>query len=169
MAVTGGVSRTIAVVLTVPGASRIVLETDVLKDFMGSGWQDSSSKKVVRYLAMAAFRRTLERRNACDSSKATDVLPEQEIIGISCSRELASDPSRKGTQAIHAAIQTSRSSHCMLLEVQKGKRSCETEEQLAAHMILNQIAQACDIQECIELDLLETEVFSEQHTRADPA
>ncbi len=72
-------------------------------------------------------------------------------------------------QEVHVAIQTSRYTHCMSLELQKGHRSCEMEEQLAAHMILNQIAQACDIQECIELDLLETEAFSEQHTRADPA
>ena len=169
MVITGGASGAIAVVLTVPGASRSVLDTDALKNFMGSGWQGSGSEKVVRYLAMAAFRRTLERRNACDSSNAADVLPEQEIIGISCSRELASDRSRKGTQAIHAAIQTSRSSHYMLLELQKGNRSCEMEEQLAAHMILNQIAQACDIQASVELDLLKTEAFSEQHTRADPA
>ena len=169
MTITGGTSLAIADVLTVAGASLRVLDTEALKDFMGIGWQSSSSEKVVRYLAMAAFRQTLQRRNACDSSRATDVLPEQEFIGMSCSRELASDRNRKGTQRFHAAIQTSRYTHCMSLELQEGQRSCEMEEQLAAHMILNQIAQACDIQGSVELDLLETEAFSEQCTRADPA
>ena len=172
---TGGGSLIIPKLMAVPGASRTVLEITVpyafrsLESLIGGGWEKSCSPQVARSLAMAAFQRALQLTSESESSLGGTPFAVEQLLGAACTAALATDRPKKGAHRVHVAIQTPDYTQSVSLELDKGSRSRETEEQLVSKLILNQIARACNIEESVDLGLNEKELISECLTLANPS
>src|SRR5262249_39941778 len=101
LAVTGGGSRAIGELLSVPGGSGTVLEAvvpysaEALVDFLQTRPEDFCSPQAARLMAMAAWQRG--RRLQAAEEKPDD-LP---AIGVGCTASLASDKPKRGAHRIH--------------------------------------------------------------------
>ncbi len=167
VAVTGGGSRAISALLEVPGASRTVLEAIVpysaaaLSDWLGAQPEHFCCERTARAMAMAAYQRA--RKLAQSEPPAAQPLA---LTGVACTASLASDRPKRGAHRLYAAVQTERATMAQSLELVKGRRSRFEEEQLAAKVILNLIAETCDIRERIEINLAPEEQIIETRTQA---
>lgn len=170
LSVTGGGSRAISALLEVPGASRTVLEAIVpysaaaLGDWLGAQPEHFCCERTARAMAMAAYQRA--RELAQPEPLAAQPLA---LTGAACTASLASDRPKRGAHRLHAAVQTEQMTLAHSLELIKGRRSRFEEEQLVAAVILNLIAQTCDIGERIEIDLAPEEQIVETCTQAPQA
>lgn len=162
LACTGGGSRAISYLLTVPGASRSVLEAIVpyanraLIDWLGAKPEQFCSEQTARAMAMAAYQRARRIDETADASC---------LAGIACTASLASDRPKHGPHRIHIAVQTATTTVALSLELLKGKRDRDAEEELAARLILNAMAETCEVSERQHLGLLPAEQAThDQHT-----
>src|SRR5262245_50258045 len=100
LAVTGGGSEAAALLLTVPGASRNVLEVVVpyhehaLIDFLGHVPEQFCSADASRDMAVRAYER------------ARWLAPRQPVVGLGCTASLATDRPKRGDHRFHIAVQT---------------------------------------------------------------
>jgi len=151
IAVTGGGSLVISDLLTVPGASRTVLEavvpysaealTDYLKlDYLKDGPEQFCSERTARRLAMAACIRA---RKLTATMEAT--VEMEKFVGIGCTASLASDRPKKGDHRFHWAIQTREMTICGSETLEKGKRTRAEEERYVADALLREIFNALEI------------------------
>ncbi len=151
LALSGG-SAAAAALLTVPGASRTVLEVVIpycepaMVDFLGGRPGRFCSSPAARSMAVVAFHRA--RRHA---GRETDV------AGVGCTAALATDRPRRGAHRVHVAVQTVQQTAAWSLELNKGARSRAEEEQVAARMTLNAVAEACSLAARCEPGLLQGE------------
>lgn len=154
LAVTGGGSRAISDLLTVPGASRTVLEAVVpyaasaMTAWIGARPEQFCSSRTGRLMAMAAFQRAglfSEPRNGEE--------PFHDLAGIGCTASLASDRPKHGPHRIHVALQTAERTVADWLELGKGHRTRDEEESVAAALVLNLLAESCGMDALLELDL----------------
>jgi hypothetical protein len=140
MATTGGGSRAISHLLTVAGASRSVLEAIVpyaepaLTRFLGGKPDQYCSPATARAMAMAAYRRALDYTDS----------PAM-VLGLGCTAGLASDRPKHGPHRLHVAAQSRASTRLVSLELEKGARTRDEEEALAAGIVLNLLAECCGI------------------------
>ncbi|HEY2250431.1 MAG TPA: CinA family protein, partial [Planctomycetaceae bacterium] len=136
VAMTGGGSRAISRLLSVPGASRTILEAIVpyaepaLARFLGGKPDQFCSPGTARTMAMAGYRRAL-----ADAGSPTQAL------GLACTASLATDRPKHGPHRLHVAAQTRASTRLVSLELEKGARSRDEEETLAADLVLNLLAE----------------------------
>lgn len=155
LAVTGGGSGAIVELLRVPGASRTVLEAIVpyaarsLTQFLGARPEHFCSPRTARAMAMAAYWRAIEL-TAGDGEAPPD--PDS-ILGLGCTASLASDRPKQGAHRVHVAVQAAGFTATASLELTKDARSRAAEEELAAQLILNQLAAACGLESRLELAL----------------
>ena len=179
LAVTGGGSRVIGELLSVPGGSRTVLEALVpyseaaLVEFLRCRPEQFCSARTARLMAMGAFQHaavaqgdagdakplavaTSEVHRAGDSPARTGE-EDAELIGIGCTASLASDRPKHGAHRIHVAIQTVQATVSHSVELIKGRRSRLEEEEIASRMILNATAEAMGIEERLALPLADGE------------
>jgi hypothetical protein len=196
VALSGG-GRAVADLLEVPGCSRTLLEAVVpysppaMIAWLGGPPDEFCSAATGRAMAMVAFHRARrldaavaatmgpeargqgsvreeergEREegvsNEAFSSHRTPKSPNLEIaksfnpasplVGVACTASLAAST----TAAWH-------------LELQKGRRTRAEEERLAAHIVLNAIADACGLGWRLPLELLEEERVEESRIEARP-
>ncbi|HUY91425.1 MAG TPA: hypothetical protein VMV10_21985 [Pirellulales bacterium] len=154
LAVTGGGSRAVSALLEVPGASRTVLEAVVpysaaaLTDWLGATPEHFCDDRTARAMAMAAYQRAIR---FAEPASATS--PPRALAGVGCTASLASDRPKRGAHRLHAALQTASLTLVESLELTKGLRSRLEEEQLAAAVVLNLIAEACGLDERLDLSL----------------
>ncbi len=148
LAVTGGGSEAIAELLSVPGASRSVLEALVpycesaLADFLGGPVDQFCSAATARAMAMAAYRRA--QRHAAEHGN---------LLGVACTASLSSDRPKRGAHRLHAAWQSATTTCAVSIELVKGRRTRQQEEHLAAAVVLNLIAEAAGISDRLLTDL----------------
>lgn len=172
LAVTGGGSRAIAELLEVPGGSRTLLEAVVpysapaLVAWLGGKPDQFCSPRTARAMAMAAY----ERARLLAGQNGTGVSPVlgENIAGIACTASLVSDVPKKGSHRIHFAWQSSSVTAGMSLDLQKGRRDRKQEEDLAARMILNAVADACGLSDRLPLELFEGEQVESNRVVAPP-
>ena len=152
LATTGGGSLAISRLLTVPGASRTVLEAIVpyaepaLVRFLGGRPDQFCSPETARAMAMAAYRRALEL-----------AAPPALALGVACTAGLATERPKHGAHRLYAAAQT-RAATCLIsLELEKGRRNREEEENLVAEIVLNLVAECCGLSARAPLELTERE------------
>ena len=163
LAVTGGGSRAIADLLAVPGGSRTLLEAAVpysaaaLVAWLGSRPDEFCSAATARAMAMVAFQ-----RGRCYEE---EILP----AGVACSASLTTDRPKRGPYRIHVALQTASQTAAWWLQLNKGRRSRPEEERLAGRLVLNAVAEACDVSPRLGLELLEGEQVQESRIEAPPA
>ena len=160
LALNGG-SRALAELLETPGGSRTLLEAAIpysegaLISWLGSRPEQFCSDRTARAMAVVGFRRAL-RYSAAESVAA----------GISCSASLASDRPKRGPHRAHVALQTAARTACWSLELRKGARSRAEEEQMVSRMVLNAAADACGVDERLELPLFDGEHVEVQQITA---
>jgi nicotinamide mononucleotide (NMN) deamidase PncC len=163
LVVTGGGSRAIADLLEVPGASRTLWEavvpynTSVIEAWLGSRPEEFCSSPTARALAMVAFFR------------ARKFEPSKPLVaGVSCTAALATDRPRQGAHRVHLAIQIPARTAAWSLELLKGRRSRAEEERLVGRLMLCAVANACNVSDRLELDLLDGEQVQEVQSIAPP-
>ena len=151
LALNGG-SRAVAELLEAPGGSRTLLEATVpysesaLTAWLGSRPEQFCAARTARAMAVAAFGRALGYGAA-----------EAVASGVASSASLASDRPERGEHRAHVALQTAARTACWSLELQKGARSRAEEEQIVTRMVINAVADACGIDQRLELPLLSQE------------
>jgi len=149
LAITGGGSRAIADLLSVPGASRTVLEAVVpysraaLTSFLGYTPEEFCGPRTARAMAMQAFLRA--QRERCDS--ATDNAKNFAWGGLSATCSLASDPPKRGPHRAHLAWQTPLETGTASVELDKGLRSRFEEEVLVGTLLVDQLADLAGLTE----------------------
>lgn len=141
---TGGGATLPAFLLTVPGASRTVLEVKVpyaeqslVELLEGKAPSRFCSADVARRLAAAAYRRALALHRPPSPATPT--------FGLGCTAALRSEPMRRGTHRAFIAVHTSEGVHELSIVLAKGARSRELEDAVVSRAALVALAQACGV------------------------
>lgn len=167
LAVTGGGSAALSELLTVPGASRTVLEAAVpysqpaLAAWLGATPEHACSNRTARAMAMVAFERAQRWRQSSGASPPS-------LAGVACTASLVSDRPKRGAHRIHVACQTFEATTTFDLDLEKGGRERAAEERLATALVLRAIAAACGFDDAA-LPLRPTESVVRTHTVASKA
>ena len=138
--VTGGGAQAITWLLTVPGASRTVLETLVpysersLERFLGERPSGIAYSETAETMARRAYRRAVELADA-----------NVPVVGIGCTAAIATDRRKRGAHRAHVARCTADSTVTYSLEFKKGLRDREGEDTLASMLIVRALAEASGI------------------------
>lgn len=146
---TGGGSQALSDLLRVPGASRTLLEGVVpycesaLADLVGRPPEPAVCAEVARDLAVRALARA--RRLATTGSP---------VVGLGATASLATDRPRKGLHHCFVARGEAEWVRVWGLELAKGARTREEEEEVVARLILNALAEACGVGSGLDLGLL---------------
>lgn len=161
----GGGSDTLSGLLSVPGASRTVLEAVVpysqqaLCRWLAGRPDQFCSARTARAMAMSGFLRACEYES-----------PEgYPLVGVGATASLATDRPKRGAHRIHLAVQTVSQTIVQSVELTKDLRRRPEEEAIASALILNLIAEVCGIDERLPLELREGESIERQEKTAPPA
>jgi nicotinamide mononucleotide (NMN) deamidase PncC len=138
---TGGGSRAIADLLSVPGASATMLEAIVpyaakaLAEWLGGKFDQASSEPTARAMAMAGF----ERARTLSAADPTT------LCGIGATASLATTRPKRGPHRVHVAWQSANATVSYSCELVKGKRTRAEEEAVAAELVLHAVGDACGV------------------------
>lgn len=166
---TGGGSPAVPALLTVPGASRSVVEATVpyssaaLCAYLRSKPEQFCSELTARQMAMAAYQRVASYDAQETANKGENAM---NAVGVGCTCSLASDRPKRGPHRIHCAAQTAGLTATASLELIKDARSRHEEEEIAAAMLLNLFAFAAGVKERLLLPLKAGEQLEEHFTMA---
>jgi hypothetical protein len=148
LAVTGGGTTAAALLLSVPGGSRTVLEVVVpyhdqaLTDFLGRRPEQFCSAATSMDMAVRALER------------ARWLAPGEEVVGAGCTASLATDRPKRGDHRFHIAVHTGHRTACYSLTLTKGARDREAEEAVLDAVLLNALAEALGVPERLAVGLL---------------
>lgn len=162
LAVTGGGSGGIAQLLAVPGASRTVLSAvvpyaaEALSQWLGVRPEEFCSDWTARAMAMRAY------------DQARHLAPTSDVVGVACTASLASDRPKRGPHRVHLAFQTRSTTATAFLELDKGARGRAEEEQIVAALLVDLVAQACEIADRPAIVLRASEKVMSQRIDAPP-
>ncbi|MBL9093489.1 MAG: hypothetical protein JNL96_19890 [Planctomycetaceae bacterium] len=170
LAVTGGGSRAFAKLLAVPGASQTVLEAIVpycpasLTEFLSGRPEQFCSSATARAMAMAAYRRALKYRDAGGDDEGGP-----QVLGLGLTASLASDRPKRGPHRLHWAAQSANRTWSCSLQLTKDARTRDAEEDVAAAVLIDLLAEACGIAERPPIELLPGETIERRRTDALPS
>lgn len=148
LAVTGGGAGLAAWLLSVPGASRGVLEVvvpyheEALCQFLGHRPESFCSAGTGERMA----RRALER--------ARWLTPGRRVAGVGCTASLRSDRPKHGPHRFHAAVCHSGQTAVWSLTLTKEARSRAEEEEIVDRVLLNLMLTGLQVAEPLPLPLL---------------
>lgn len=141
--VTGGGSGLLSALLSVPGASRTVLDAEVpyspnaLRSFLGRLPEHCCAEQTARQMAVVAWQRAL---------RFSDELDFSTLFGFSLTATLATDRPHRGEHRAFAAFHTARQTRAYSLVLQKGLLTREEEEARVTGWALSVLA------ECLQLE-----------------
>ncbi len=147
IALTGGGASAAGMLLSVPGASRTILEVHVpyheqsLAEFVGATPKQFVSIETSAAMAQRAFER------------AGWLMPAEPILGLGSTASLASDVPKRGDHRFHVTAQTADEIRTASVVLAKGARDREDEEAVVASVILNLLAECVGIDERVETHL----------------
>lgn len=165
VAAAAGGSRSLSDLLTVPGASQTVLEAVVpyalnsLVEWLGSKPEQACSAATVRAMAMRAFERARHLRGS----------EKWPVVGMAITASLAADRPKRGPHRVHVAVQSERATWSLSVELEKGARTRDGEETLAAALGLDLLGEACGFGVRPTLALLPSERVVRRRTDALPS
>ena len=142
LVVTGGGSRAVADLLTVPGASRTVLEAWApygersLTEFLGVPPRQAVSVETASAMARKACERAVRLRPRADAP----------VLGVACTAALATDRPRRGDHRAHVAVCAGETVTAYSVTLEKGVRSREAEERTVADLVLAALGRACGVE-----------------------
>ena len=156
LVVTGAGTSAISALFSVAGASRTVIDAQIpysraaLDSYVGVKAEQHVSREEAKVMAKRAYERAVRLNETIG-----EVGP---LLGLSCTAAIATDRTRRGENRAHVAWYdgTNRATYSIVMV--KGARERAGEDALCAAIILNALAEACGINERLELDLLEDEV-----------
>lgn len=134
LAITGGGASTLGHLLSIPGASRWLLETIVpyspssLAEFLG---------RVPEQACSAATAEAMARRAR---DRARWLAPGEPVLGLGATASLASDRPKKGDHRVHVAVAFNDKITCFSLTLAKGQRERAGEESVCSALILHALA-----------------------------
>ena len=139
LALTGGGSLAISDFLRQPGGSATILEATVpyarraLTDFLGQDREAACSVGTARAMAERAYER------------ATRIARGKEnVAGVGCTASLVTAVPKHGPHRIHVALRTDNELNVRTLVLNKGERTRDQEERIAADLILQSLAALTD-------------------------
>ena len=141
LALTGGGSKALTELLSVPGASATVLDASIpyhseaLETYLGQGIETAASSLTARNLAMAAWLR------ACTINKS-----QENVVGVGATCALTTNRRRLGNNRCFIALQTSSRTEEIKVVLNDGVRTRQSEENLVSDLIIHQIAKCCGLQ-----------------------
>jgi nicotinic acid mononucleotide adenylyltransferase len=148
LAMTGGGTRALAWLLSVPGGSRTILEAIVpydaaaLTDFLRQEPEQFCSTATSEAMACRAYER------------AGWLAPAQPVAGVACTASLATDRPKQGDHRIHVTVCTSERIATWSLTLSKGARDRDGEEEVVARVLLNALAEAFGLPDRVDMGLL---------------
>jgi hypothetical protein len=137
LAATGGGARAIAHLVGTPGASSVVLEglvpyaREAIDRLLGGTQESYCSSRTARRLAVVAWQRA---RDLGATAAAA--------VGAAATASLRSRAPKRGPHRLFVAVQTLRATATASLVLEKGARSRDEEEALAAAILLAELAAA---------------------------
>jgi nicotinamide mononucleotide (NMN) deamidase PncC len=161
IAVTGGGAGAASWLLSVPGASRSILEVIVpyeersLEDFLRHRPRSCCSVETARAMARRAHER------------AQWLAPGQPVAGIACTASLRSDRPKHGDHRFHLAIQACQHICTYSLTLAKDARRRDEEEVVLDLVFLNALAESLHLAERVEVPLLPGEAIQRQSQPCD--
>ena len=135
IAMTGGGVSALHALLSVPGASRTVLEAVVpyappaLDQWLGKAPDQYCSEATALMMAAVAHRRA--RHLAVAQKQDPDA-----ALGIGCTASLVSDRPKRGPHRVHVAVHSSRATAAWSLELEKGARERAGEDAVVGQLVL---------------------------------
>jgi hypothetical protein len=126
--------------------------------WLGREPEESCSAATARAMAMVAFLRARRYEE-----------PGAMPAGVACTASLATDRPKRGPHRVHVALQTAAMTAAWHLELQKDRRTRAEEERLTGRLLLNVVAEACNVSQTLTLDLLEGEQVEASRTQSPPA
>ena len=145
----GAGTQALSDILGVAGATRTLLEALVpyseaaFIDFLGQHPGKYVHKKTAKLMA----GRALTRARQLDELRTT-------LVGVACTATIITDRPKRGEHRAHIAIwQPGQLTH-LKIRLDKGARNRAEEENLVSCLILNAIAEACQLDVRIDLPLL---------------
>jgi hypothetical protein len=162
LALTGGGTAAAGWLLSVPGGSRIVLEVAVpyaeeaLCDYLGRRPESFCSVATSRDMARRAWER------------ASYLAPGKQVAGAACTASLRSDRPKRGEHRLHVSTHDGLRTVTHSLTLTKGARSRQDEEEVAARVLLNALAEALGVEGRVPVPLLSgEEIIQEAHSPGD--
>ncbi len=150
--VTGGGAQSISWLLTVPGASRTVLEVLVpyteraLADFLGERPHQVASVETAEAISRRAYRRAVELADS-----------DGPMVGIGCTAAIATDRPKRGPHRVHVARCTADCVVTYSLEFTKGLRDRVGEDTIAGLLVVRALAEASGVPMNVAIPLSATE------------
>lgn len=145
---TGAGSQALADLLAVAGASRTLVEGLIpysmasLVDFLGQSPEQAVAATTARLLA----GRALTRGRWLEGTGST-------LVGLACTAAIASDRPKRGDHRAHIALWRPERLVEYGLHLEKGARDRAGEEALVSSVILNALAEACELKGRLPLEL----------------
>ncbi len=140
LAITGGGTGAISQLLSVPGASRTVLEavvpygSDALADLLSAVPEQACSVETALDMARRAYARARALEPGNDS-----------LIGLAVTSSLASDRPKRGDHRCHVALATPSGVELLSISLHKGARDRAAEEELVTGVAISALATACGV------------------------
>jgi hypothetical protein len=144
---TGGGASAAAWLMSIPGASRSVLETlspyseDALCQFLGKRPEGFCTAQTAVDLAGAAWQR------------AQLLQPGQPVAGVACTASLATDRPKRGDHRFFAAAMLETEILTASLVFEKGARTRFAEERIVSRAVVNLFAEAAGLPDRLSVDL----------------
>ncbi len=163
LAISGGGCGAVGELLSRPGGSRTILEAIVpysqpaMIAWLGGRPDQFCAPCTARAMAVAAMQKA--------QTYASD---DEHLAGVSCTAGLATDRPKRGEHRVYVAVQTANRTASWSLTLRKDARSRHEEEQIAASMVLNAVADACGLSLRVDIALLEDEQLEHREAIADP-
>jgi hypothetical protein len=157
--VTGAGVQAISDLLAEPGTSRTILEVQIpyarraLDEFVRVRAEQHVSAEEALLIARAARKRAQHLADESDG--------DQLLFGIGCTAAVATDRVRRGEDRAHIAWTDGTRSGGASIWFDKLARTRAEEDAVVSAIVLNSIAEALNIEERLELNVLETERFDE--------
>jgi hypothetical protein len=142
LAVTGGGVAAIVDLLSVPGASRTVLEVVVpyaeaaLTDLLGERPGQATSVETAADMARACRRRAT--RLAPDGA-------DRPLFGLACTAALATDRPKRGEHRAHVGLDDGAGVRVWTLTLAKGARDRQAEDRLVSDTLVAVLGEACGV------------------------
>ncbi|CAK0738768.1 hypothetical protein CVIRNUC_001090 [Coccomyxa viridis] len=141
--VAGGGVQVLTWLLSVPGASKTVLEARIpygggksMAEILGKEPQTFANTLTAVEMARAAYRQA--------AHLSEFGVP---ILGVSCTCALATDRVKKGDHKVYVAIHDGHRTKALRIHLQKGTRNRLQEDDVASRLVLRSLAEGCGLEE----------------------
>ena len=152
LVITGAGTSAISALFSVAGASRTIIDAQVpysraaLDMYVGMQAEQHVSKNEARMMAIKAYERAVELSDA--------EVRTNRLIGLSCTAAIVTDRHRRGENRAHVAWHDENRGATYSLFMEKGARDRAGEEAVCSAIVLNALAEACGLEDRVDLRLL---------------